>query len=329
MRAAAIFALIITLVAALTAASTASAAVPPEVISRPVEGTSLQVHYPARYVRAVDEVAGRGPTTTAALARRLGMETFPRVDVWFVHRLDDFYRWHELPGRPPEWAVGLSLSGQRTVLLRMSVVPGGEGLELVRTFDHELAHVALDLASGGYFVPRWFHEGFALEHAREWSAERADMVARAGATSTLIPLQNLTRSFPPHHTSASLAYAQSQHFVRWIEAYYGQEVWPNTMRLVRTGVPFDEALRQVTGKSGPELEGLWRARLAERTSAASMFVNGEYLFFGAVVLFGVAWFKRRRRTRRIWERLDTGLDGWDYDPAHYPLPGVPARRGRA
>lgn len=329
-RAAALLAVIVALVAILTAASTATAAAPPEVVSREVAGTALRVHYPARYARAVAEVEGKGPSTTALLARRLGMDAFPAVDVWFVHRLDDFYRWHELPGRPPEWAVGLSLSGQRTVLLRMSVVPGGEGLEVLRTFEHELAHVALDLASAGHFVPRWFHEGFALEHAGEWSAERADLVARAGATGTLIPLQeNLSRSFPPHHTSASLAYAQSQHFVRWISAHHGQEVWPNTMRLVRQGVPFYEALGTVTGRSMPELEGQWRSRLAERTSAASMLVNGEYLFFGAVALFGVAWFKRRRRARRIWEHLDVGVEGWDYDPTHYPLPGVPARHRRA
>lgn len=298
-------------------------ALPAGIVSHVSEEASLKFHYPARFAPMVKQIDRDGAVLFHDLERTLGIESFPMVDVWILPRLDLYFEYHDLDYRPPRWAVGLSLGNQRTVLVQHGVAQGGEPVDVPRTFAHELAHVAMDEASGPYRVPRWLNEGFAVMHADEWSPERSDILSRAAAANTLIPFERLTNTFPPHHQSASLAYAQSYHFVRHLQGTFGEDVFAKILVGVRAGAPFPDAFYGATGQALWKVETQWREELTANSSIWAIFYDETVILFGATLLFLVAYFLRRIRKRRREASMmdEEDLQGWDYDPERYPLPG--------
>lgn len=314
-------AMLASVVVTFAALSPAVAAVPGDVIERPGADGAVTLHYPDRFEPVMDDFEDQAVVSLSKLRYRLGLDEIRDVDVWLVSRLDDYFEWNEVPGRAPEWAIGLSLVDRKTVLVRHGLGPDRQIVNIEQTFDHELAHVAIDVARQGNHVPRWFNEGFASWHAGEWTLERSEMVARAAASSTLIPLKKLDRTFPDHHQSTSLAYAQSHHFVNRMAEDYGEDVFGKILSRIRRGETFSVAFTMVTGDDFEAAELDWRTGLAANSSAISNLADGTIMFFGAGVLFLLAWAKRRRRSREKFERLDDHVEGWDYDPMRYRLPG--------
>ncbi len=299
------------------------AAVPEDVVNRPGQHASLQMHYPERFEKAAAQLDEQAVKSLTRLQYRLGLEEMPEVDVWLISDLDDYFEWNDIPGRAPKWAIGLSLVDRHTVLVRHGLGPNRQIVNIEDTFDHELAHVAIDVAREGHHVPRWFNEGFASYHAGEWTLERSEEVARAGATSDLIPFKDLDRTFPDHAQVTSLAYAQSHHFMQFLAKRYGEDVFGKLIHRIRENdESFSVAFSMVTGEDFEVQELNWRAALAENSSPFSNLADGTPLFFGASVLFLVAWFVRRRRRRKRFEHLDDYLEGWDADPSRYQLPQV-------
>ncbi len=161
---------------------------PDEIVSRDV-GAGLQLHYPERFAPAAERLEKVGPGTVRSVSRALGLEDLGTVEAWILPEVDDYFEVTGTPGSPPEWAVGLSLSDRGVIIVINGTGPNGELVDLEKTFEHELAHVAIDRARAGNPVPRWFNEGFALMQADEWTPERADLFARAASAGTLLRLQ--------------------------------------------------------------------------------------------------------------------------------------------
>ncbi len=305
----------------------ASADVRPEEITTTESKTSsLVYHHPERYEPAVAQLDARADRATRDLARTLGFDTFPQVDVWLLPEVDDYFEYHDRPDRAPKWAIGLSFSDKQTVIVaRNPSVPGSSAPDLEKTFVHELAHVGMDIAREGGHVPRWFNEGFALMHADEWTQERSDKLSRAASTESLMPMADLNRDFPAHHNVASLAYAQSFHMVRYMSSQHGEDVFARILEQIRSDRSFQEAVESTTGQSMAALEGAWRDTLSGQTTWLAIFRSEFAWFFGASVIFILAWLVRRLRARH---RPDATADEdvseeWDYDDSRYPLPGEP------
>lgn len=311
--------LLFTMVA--SGATSAMAATPDDVVVRPGAKGAVTMHYPERFEKAAGKLEVQATDSIRKLEYRLGLEDMSGIDVYLVKDLDDYFTWNQIPARAPQWAIGLSLVDKKTVLVRHGLGPNRQIVDIEKTFDHELAHVAIDVARQGNHVPRWFNEGFASYQADEWTLERGEEVARAAATGTLIPLKKLDRTFPDHQQTTSLAYAQSHHFVRYLADRYGEDVFASIMDQIRQGETFSVAFTLSTNDDFERVEKVWRESLADGASPLSGLADGTILFFGASLLFLVAWAKRRRRSREKFERLDDGLEGWDYDPSRYKLPG--------
>lgn len=286
------------------------------------ESTPLVYHYPERYQASADLFEKEAGPAVARLSKSLGIDPFPRVDVWIVPQVGDYFTYNDLKNRAPDWAIGLSLSDQQTVVVAHDTrMAGGTTSELDKTFIHELAHVAIDVARAGHAVPRWFHEGFALMQADEWTPQRQEQLANAAATGALMNFDNLTRTFPAHQNVASLAYAQSFHFVRFIQTRHGTEVFAKAIARLDDKTSFADALEAVTGRSLDGLEGEWRDSIATGTSWLAILRSEFLLFFGATILLVVIWAVRRRRRREEIDGMDEDPDGWEYDRSKYPLPG--------
>lgn len=306
---------------AMCFSSVAMAAVPDNVVERKSADGALRWHYPSRFAPSMPKLEATGKKSVQRLKTTLGWQANQTVDVWVLSDLNDYFRWHDMPTKAPEWAVGLSLVGRRTVLLLNNTGKDGKLVNVPQTFEHELAHVAIDMARGKYRVPLWFNEGFAQYHANEWTLENSELVARSAASGVLIPFENIDKSFPPHHNTTSLAYAQSHHFIRDLVNRYGQDVFARILTLIRTGETFSVAFSMVTGDDFEKRELQWRQHLSKNSSALSVFADGNLLFFGASLLFIVAWGVRRRRSKLKFDHLDDDLDAMQYDTSRYPLPG--------
>ncbi|MEM1349297.1 MAG: peptidase MA family metallohydrolase, partial [Myxococcota bacterium] len=263
------------------------------------------------------------------LEYRLGLGEAPVIDAWLLSDLDDYFTWRGVPTLAPAWAVGLSLTNKHTVLVRHGLGPNRQVVDIATTFDHELAHVAVDVARRGQPVPRWFNEGFASWSAGEWSLERAELVSRSAAQGLLLPMQKIEETFPDHQHSTSLAYAQSHHFVQHMATTYGDDVFAEILGHIADGETFSVAFTYATGDDFEAVEYAWRTALMEHTSPLSNLVDGTWLFFGASLMFLLAWYVRRRRSREKFEHLDDDVTGWDYDPSRYRLPGQDVQAARS
>jgi hypothetical protein len=282
----------------------------------------LTFHFLPQYENATRPMRERAPDDLDTLREELGFDDLSGIDVWVVKDVSDYFTVHGFPDVSPEWAVGLSLSNRSVVIIQMKAAPGTDANEFEKTFHHELIHVALDRAAGGARLPRWFHEGFAIMHADEWSAERSEMLSRSAAQGALMSFDDLTFVFPEHHNSVSLAYAQSFHFVREWKTRYGSDVYAKVLKRVRSGESFQKSFRNVTDDSLVVAEARWFQQLKSGSTMWSMFNDGALVFFGASILFLVAWWLRRNRNARKLVSMDTdNSKHWDYDESAYPLPG--------
>ena len=308
---------------ALALAMPAAADIPAEQMTETaVEDGSLRFHHLQQYDRGIEVLREQGPDVFHRIERSLAIEAFPTIDVWVLPRVADYFELQNVPNRAPEWAAGLSFSNKHTVI----VAAGGERppVEVMRTFAHELAHVGVDVGREGQFVPRWFNEGFATMMAQEWTPERSEKLSRAAAGGQLTPFHQLTDSFPAHHMSASLAYDQSFHFVRWMQSEYGDDLYARVFDRLRGGEAFRAALEAETGSPLGELEHRWKTQLESSTTFWSILSEENLIFFGAGVLFLIAYVVVRRRRRESLESMSSDSDSdaeWDYDESRYPLPG--------
>lgn len=294
---------------------------PSQIETRASQVSPLVFHYPRQYEPAIDQLDDSSDDVVEGLSRELGIDSFPEVDVWVLPEVNDYFKLKGVEDRAPKWAIGLSLGDRQTVIVaRDTELPGGAQTDLEKTFIHELAHVAIDIGRGEGEVPRWFNEGFALTHAREWSPERSEKLTQAAATGALVPLSELDRGFPSHRNVASLAYSQSFHFVDYVKERYGATVTAEIMRGVRAGESFEGALEGATGSSLAALENEWKEGLKTSGSWLAIFRDDFTIFFGVAVLFVIAWLVRRRRLRD--SEIEAEDDGeWSYDESRYPLPG--------
>lgn len=282
----------------------------------------LEFHYPERFEPAAAKLKAIAAHSVLRAEDSLGLDDLGKVEVWIVPEVSDYFEVTGTPGNPPKWAVGLSLTDRGVIVVVNGTGQGGGLVELDKTFEHELAHVAIDRARQGHHVPRWFNEGYALLHADEWNPERADVFGRAASAGSLKSFSDIERNFPEHSASAGLAYAQSLQFLMYVERVAGRDVIVRIMDGVRAGKPFDEAFKSAVGKSLALTEATWRQQAESQMSGWSILNDGTWGLFGAAILFIVTWLVVRRRRKVRFSAMREEEGEWDYDESRYPMPGA-------
>ncbi|WP_437276918.1 hypothetical protein WME90_37555 [Sorangium sp. So ce375] len=201
-----------------------------------------------------------------------------------------------VPGGLAGPATAVSFGALRLAVLSASPRLGVETPDLEGAFRHALAHLALDEATGGAVVPRWFHEGFAAHAAGDRVARRAQALSVAALRGRLLPLDELEASSPGAEEAAgSLAYAQAADVVRFLVDGERRQGFARALAHVRAGVPLEAALRAAYASTGRELELAWRADVARRYGFVPVLA-GSLLVLGLLISGGLA--VRRRRAKR-------------------------------
>jgi hypothetical protein len=196
-------------------------------------------------------------------------------------------------GRSPEWAAGLILERGRSILLEKEYLADAE--QAWQLVAHEVAHVVLDRRLGGNPVPLWFHEGWAQEHAAQWSSDALWRLSWASWTHTAIPLGDLRHGFPYSGPRALLAYAESQAAVQVLRR--DADAWAHLLELLEAGERFGTALSVAVGWDQAEFEAHFDGEVMRGFRRWGLLFGGTPLFGLMALIFLVAiWrFLRRRR----------------------------------
>lgn len=216
------------------------------------------------------------------------------------------------PGaRLPRYAAGVAFSEQGLILLTATPRHPGERHDLVEAFRHELAHVALHEAVGRDRVPRWFNEGFAVHTSGEAETARIQALWTATVADTLIPLDRLGQSFPEGDTEASVAYAESADFIRFLLKGGQEHRFADLLTRLREGQAFEAAISDAYGSTAFVLERDWKRDLAKRYTFWPVLFGGSLVWVLGLVLLVLGYMKRRERARQkllTWAREEAAED---------------------
>jgi len=257
----------------------------------------MRFHYPEDYASLVVPLARQSTQTAARIVADLSPHVLDSVDIYFVYEMEDYFRAAGEKPRNPHWASGLALLGEDVILVKLSPNRGAR-LELDRTLAHELSHIALDHHVKGRALPHWFVEGFALLQTEEWNLGRANALAEAAVSDSLLPLWELDESFPAGAAKAQLAYAESGHFLRWLISWRGRVRFQQLTANLGQGMPFRPAFEKAYTESFDDIEHKWRTDLQVEDGWVAIIVASSTLFFAIGVLF-VGIYLRVRHQREV------------------------------
>ncbi|XYH96009.1 hypothetical protein ACMHYB_50840 [Sorangium sp. So ce1128] len=201
-----------------------------------------------------------------------------------------------VPGGLESPAIAASFGALRLAVLSASPRTGFAAPDLESAFRHELAHLALDEATGGAPLPRWFHEGFAAHVAGDHAAGRAQRLSVAALRGRLLPLDALEANLPgAGNAPGSVAYAQSADVLRFFLEGERRQGFTRALDAVRAGAPLASALEAAYTSTGHELELAWRADVARRYGFVPVLL-GSLLVLGllAAGVLGVQRLRGRR-----------------------------------
>lgn len=219
-------------------------------------------------------------------------------------------------GAPP-WAIGVAYPDLGVI--SVATRRGGNLVDPTSTMRHELAHIALGAALGDK-APHWLHEGFANQHAGELSFDRMETLAGMAWFHSIIPLDDLDRSFPAEEAPANRAYAESYDFVgylsrrgRYEDTADDGDRYPfrHFLTLVGQTGDLDLAATKAFGKPIHALFDEWRDSLQQRYLLAPIGLIGLAVWVLCAILLALAWRRRRRQNRRRiaqWDREERAFD---------------------
>jgi hypothetical protein len=227
----------------------------------------------------------------------------------------------------PKYAEGVAYPGLGLILLTIDPKYPNADHDLNEVFRHELAHLALHEALEGHHVPLWLNEGFAIHLSGESSLARMQTLWSATLSETLMPLSQLDQHFPDDIVQTPIAYAESADVVRYLLRTRYSQRFVAMLRRVRSGQPFASAMTdaygfEVYGVGENSLEDEWRRDVAKRYSFWPVLFSGSMVWIGALGLFVVGYFRRRKQQR-------VTLDRWAVEEAAERQPlstQVPAGR---
>lgn len=210
----------------------------------------------------------------------------------------------------PTWAVGVAYPdlGVISIALRR----GATIVDAESTLKHELGHIALGVALGDK-APHWLHEGFAYQHAGEWSWDRMETLAGMAWFGGIVPIEDLDRSFPAEELPAHRAYAQSYDFVgylsrrgRYEDKNDDGDRWPFRRFLTIVGQTGDmnAAAKTAFGRPLHELFEEWREDLTSRYMLAPIGLFGLALWILCALLLVIAWIRKKRHNSKRMTKWD-------------------------
>jgi len=179
----------------------------------------------------------------------------------------------------------------------LAVTPGpGQSIEMETLIPHELAHVMLYRSVGdGYAsLPVWLSEGIA-SLAELYPDPDFDVILKeAKEKNTLVPIAQLCDAFPPD--GSSLAYAESQSFVRFLRDTYGTSYLNSLLSDYANGMSCENGVTHTFKTPLGNLDARWRESVLGQNEVEVLLRNMlPYIWlFGLLLLIPLIGFFQRR-----------------------------------
>lgn len=301
---------LVALVLVLGALWAAPAVAGPRLVRAAHQGRVTVFAEPGLEATARKLAAGAEDTLARISADLVDLPVPRQIEVRLVREARDLARVAPAGRGAPPWAIGVAYPdlGVVSVALRREAHP----VDPTSTLKHELGHIALGSALGDR-APRWLHEGFAYQHAGEWSWDRMETLAGMAWFGGITGLDELEHTFPREELPAHRAYAQSYDFVgylsrrgRYEEKHDDGDRWPFRRFLTeigRTG-DLDHAAKLAYGRPLHELYEEWRSDLTRRYMLLPIGLFGLALWVLCALLLVAAYLRRRRQNRSRVARWD-------------------------
>lgn len=214
----------------------------------------------------------------------------------------------ESTGQHGHRTMAAAFPEQSHIVLNGPALLAADPTERFRTIGHELVHVLLGrLSQGRVRVPFWLHEGLAQLVVGEDGVTDPLRLAWAHLWGSRIPMERLIDRFPYGDPQASLAYAQSASFTRFVATRYYYYDNPNHFLHNLLAQP-DKArglFVQMCRKSNVRfLETLWVRSSGGAENVLHIASSTSLLWIGIVLLFLLAYVRKRRRERQVMEQWD-------------------------
>ncbi len=266
----------------------------------------ITIAYPPSVQERVQPLLGDSAAIKAKLADALGQTVLEQVEVRVARTPEDMAALAPRDVPYATYASGVAYPSLHFVLLSLTAPVGAEATDLGEVFRHELAHVALADAVRGQHVPRWFDEGLALNESGEKWFARLETLWGATLSKTILPLSELDHSFPAENYEASIAYAESGDFVRFLLRDGDRLRFWTLIERVQTGEPFDRALADAYGTDLRKLEYQWREDVAKRYTFWPVLFSGSALWVVASGMLVLGYVRKKRRDQATLAR-------WEYE----------------
>jgi len=257
-------------------------------------------YYAADESRAASFLVKNGDAAARGIAKSLGLAAPKKISVYLVPSFEDFKKAYPAAGHIPVWAAGLAYPGKNIIVLLRR-----PGIDLIKTFNHELNHILLgQLFNGKDRVPRWLDEGLAMIQADEWSLSRLSTMTAAVLSGSLLPMDALAKSFPADLRDAETAYCQSFYFIAFLKGKFGDEAFRMFLREYSKYGDFKGAVNLAYRIPWEKMEGLWRSYLRLRFSWIPLITSTSTIWFMATLIFIAGYIRKKRagkKTLRQWE----------------------------
>lgn len=156
------------------------------------------------------------------------------------------------------WAADHSSPDLKVILL--SIAPdSGQLEEMERRLPHEMMHLyQYQVVTTAYSqIPTWLIEGMASLAEIYPNQEYQRVLEKAAQENLLLPMTSLCGSFSKDLSSAYLAYAQSDSFVRYLYQTYGGSGLTQLLNKYQDGTGCQEGFRLVFNKTLTQVESQW------------------------------------------------------------------------
>jgi hypothetical protein len=204
----------------------------------------------------------------------------------------------------PIWALAIAYPQQGLILMKSPRMVTQGHPDILQTFQHELTHILLGDAFGPRPVPSWLQEGIAQLMEEAWDFHRISVMTRAVLADEVIPLWDLTASFPVDLYKAEIAYAESYYFISFLLNRYGRDALQNFILEMSKGVELDVALSRATGMRLRDIIRLWEQFIKVRFNWIPIITGGGTLWFAASLVLFAGYMLKRRRSRRILQQWE-------------------------
>jgi hypothetical protein len=188
------------------------------------------------------------------------------AELWLYGNQTDFQS--ALGVGSPQWSGGQTYPAFRVVLL---LAPSSDPAGVQKSVAHELTHVATDDPSqnGLGQVPAWLDEGLSMVAEGQMDLPFQQALDASAKAQTLMSIQSISGNFPESTDGATLAYAESDSLVTYLQRTYGR---PRIDRLIgdfRQGETTDESFQDAFGTSVQNVQQTWQKSLNPATAPAA------------------------------------------------------------